>query len=97
MGLGTNRDYKTNERRVRRNLALHAKIKADLIGLGADAEAAEKQAGEMVLTPVAYFKPLAVVAVDDGIPEKWFLAQVHYPELLPAARKAYRAAKMETA
>jgi len=93
MALGTNRDYKTNDRRVRRNLALYAQIVRDLVDLGVSKEQAENQAGEMVLHPVAYHKPLAVTAVDDGVPERMFLSLVRYPDLLKAARKAYRAVK----
>ena len=97
MALGTNRDYKTNDRRVRQNLALHAQITKDLVDLGSSREQAEKQAGRMVLSPVAYHKPLAVTAVDDGVPEKVFLSMVRYPALVKAAREAYRAVKAEDA
>ena len=93
MALGTNRDYKTNDRRVRQNLALYAQIVKDLVDLGVSREQADDQAGTMVLRPVAYYKPLAATAVDDGVPERMFLSMVRYPALLKGARKAYRAAK----
>jgi hypothetical protein len=95
MALGTNRDYKTTDRRVRQKLALYAQILKDLVDLGVSKEQAENQAGEMVLHPVAYHKPLAATAIDDGVPERMFLSMVRYPDLLKAARKAYRAAKAE--
>jgi hypothetical protein len=94
MALGTNRDYKSNAQRVQRNLALYALIVKDLTDLGVDKDKAETQAGEMVLHPVAYFKPLAVVAVDDGVRETQFLSNLRYSGR-KAARKAYRAAKAE--
>jgi hypothetical protein len=95
MGLGTNRDYKTNDRRVRRNLTLLAQITSDLLNLGADPKVVDDQAYEMIIHPILYFKPLAVNALDKGVREKQFLSEVKYPELIAAARKAFRAAKAE--
>lgn len=97
MALGTNRDYKSNDRRARQNLALYAQIVKDLVDLGSSREQADDQAGKMVLSPVAYYKPLAVTAIDDGVPERMFLSMVKYPAHIKAARKAYRAAKAEDA
>ena len=51
MGLGTNRDYKTTDRRARKNLAKHAAIMQDLMAAGMDKEAASKEALERVLHP----------------------------------------------
>ena len=44
MGLGTNRDYKSSERRVLRNLARHAVIMQELIAHGMSRGEASAQA-----------------------------------------------------
>jgi hypothetical protein len=94
MSLGANRDYKTSDRRARRNLEAHGKRMAELIALGMEPVAASKQAFNDVLYPVKRFAEQAASAAAHGLREKDFLADCA-PENRPAARKAFRAAKKE--
>jgi len=44
MGLGTNRDYKTHDRRIRHNLRIHKELMDQLMAEGMDREAASDKA-----------------------------------------------------
>ncbi len=88
--LGNNRDYKTNDRRVRRNLQMLVDLTRTL--------GSEDKAAEYVLYPVKTLTPLAIRERRVGLGERHFVTyviQTFHPELAKAARKAYRAAKTE--
>jgi hypothetical protein len=49
MALGNNRDYKTNDRRVRKNLTEHFRLMNELIASGETREEASRHALQVVL------------------------------------------------
>jgi hypothetical protein len=51
MSLGNNRDYKTNDHRVRTNLAKHLESMTRLVAEGMNEEAASKETLKQVLHP----------------------------------------------
>jgi hypothetical protein len=56
MGLGNNRDYKTNDRRVRHNLTVHAKIMDALVISGSSREAASEKAYKSLVAKDELYK-----------------------------------------
>lgn len=96
MSLGANRDYKTSDRRARRNLEAHARRFAELIAQGTEPVAASKQAFNDVLYPTKMYAEQAASAAAHGLREKDFVADCA-PDNRPAARKAFRKAKKEIA
>ena len=96
MGLGTNRDYKTTDRYVCRNLRLLAELTRRFESEGLNPEDAEHKAFDLIVHPVKIFTARATVAISAGVKEREFIAaNALCPELERAARKAYRAAKKE--
>jgi hypothetical protein len=96
MSLGTNRDYKTTDRRARRNLEAHAARMKELIAQGMDSAAASRQALNDILYPVRNFEEEARVFIAAKLNETAFLKQVP-SDNRPAARKAYRKVKKSIA
>ena len=94
MSLGANRDYKTSDRRARRNLEAHGIRMAELIAQGMDPVAASKQAFNDVIHPIQRFEDQARAAIAQGQRETDFVAGCQI-EHRSTARKAYRKIKKE--
>ena len=98
MSLGANRDYKTSDRRARRNLEAHGIRMAELIAQGLDPVAASKQAFDDVIHPIQRFESQARAAVEQGKREIDFV--MNFPpdsDERRAARKTFRKVKKELA
>jgi len=89
-----NRDYKTADRRARRNLEAHGVRMKELIAQGLDPVAASKQAFNDVIHPIQRFEDQARAAIQAGQRETDFVAGCP-TEHRSTARKAYRNAKKE--
>ncbi len=93
-----NRDYKTSDRRARRNLEAHGIRMAELIAQGIDPVAASKQAFNDVIHPVQRFEEQAKAALKKGQREIDFV--MNFPpdsDERRAARKVFRKVKKELA